>query len=413
MPGPYPLSTLSVTIDQFGIRAPVYEDILQSLMASYRQIYGSDVALDADTQDGQWLAVQAQAMHDSNQALIAGYLAYSPTTAQGIGLSSVVKINGIARLPVSNSTVDLRLVGVTGTIITNGQVGDTYGMIWALPAQVIIPVEGEIMVTGVCTTPGAVMAAANTVTNILTMTPGWQSANNPLAAFPGLPIETDAQLRKRQTFSTSLPAITPREAIAAAVANVPNVGRVFVHDNDTHFYDSELVPPHSIAVIVEGGAATDIAQAILIKKNTGCGTYGNVEQVVYDQHGVPLTVNFFYLLEVPIYVIVNLQPLLGYIETTGTLIADTLVLHLTKLGIGENVYASRLAAPASLAGDEALEVSGMNQQQLDLLARTFVIRNIWIGTEPNPTTSDDVIIDFNAAATATRTNISVVLSPVR
>jgi len=410
MPGPYPLKTLAVTIDASGISGPTYEDILASLETSYRQIYGSDVNLAADTQDGQWLAIQAQAMYDTNQALVAGYLAYSPATAQGVGLSSVVKINGIQRLPTSRSTVELRLIGVTGTLITDGIVQDVMGMAWHLPAQVVIPVSGEITVTGIAELSGAVHAAPNTVTNIVTATPGWQTVTNPYAAFPGLPIETDATLRKRQTFSTSLPAITPRESIAAAVANVPNVGRTFVHDNDTHYYDSELVPPHTIAVIVEGGDSMEIAQAIAIKKNTGCGTYGDVEVIVFDSHGVPNTINFFYLREIPIFVKITIQPLVGYIGTTGQLLMDTVVATINQYGIGEDVYAARLAAPAALAGDEAMYLSGMTQPQLDLLNRTYIVREILIGTAAPPATSNDIAIAFNAAAIATRATIELALT---
>ena len=59
--------------------------------------YGSDAVLTPDSQDGQLLAVFAQAIYDNGQALIAIYNSFSPATAQGAGLSSLVKINGLAR----------------------------------------------------------------------------------------------------------------------------------------------------------------------------------------------------------------------------------------------------------------------------------------------------------------------------
>jgi uncharacterized phage protein gp47/JayE len=410
MPGPYPLKTLSVTIDAYGIRGPTFEDIVASLEASYRQIYGADVNLAPDSQDGQWLAIQAQAMYDNNQSLIAGYLAYSPATAQGIGLSSVVKINGLQRLPTTRSTAELRIVGITGTTIDNGIASDVYSVQWVLPTHVVIPIEGEITVTAQTEMFGEITAAPDTITTIVTRTPGWQTVTNPLPAFPGLPIETDAILRKRQTFSTSLPAITPRESIAAAIANVPNVGRTYVHDNDTHHYDSELVPPHTIACIVEGGNANDIAKAIFIKKNVGCGTYGNVQITLLDSHGVPQPINFFYLREVPIYVNIRIEPKTGYLETIGLLAADTVIMSINKYLIGENVFASRLVAPANLSGDEALEISGRNQIQLDLYSKTYVVRDIFIGTEMNPDKSYDIDIPYNAAAHASRDTVKIVIA---
>src|SRR4029077_6735461 len=120
------------------------------------------------------------------------------------------------------------IIGVVGTTIDNGMVSDLNNVNWWLPTHVVIPITGEILVTAQCDLFGEILAQPNTVTNIMTNTPGWQSVTNPLAAFPGLPIETDPKLRRRQASFPSLPGIKLREAIAAAIANVPNVGRTTV-----------------------------------------------------------------------------------------------------------------------------------------------------------------------------------------
>jgi hypothetical protein len=64
----YPLPTLSAQVTSAGISAPAYSDILLSLQASFRAIYGSDAYLEADSQDGQFLAIMAQAINDCNQS---------------------------------------------------------------------------------------------------------------------------------------------------------------------------------------------------------------------------------------------------------------------------------------------------------------------------------------------------------
>ena len=91
------ISTPVAVIDAAGITIPVYADILDYLQEQYRAIYGSDIDLDEDTQDGQWVAILAQALNDANMTIEQVYQSYSPTFAQGNGLSSVVKINGIRR----------------------------------------------------------------------------------------------------------------------------------------------------------------------------------------------------------------------------------------------------------------------------------------------------------------------------
>lgn|SRR5215203_868246 len=409
MPGPYPIQTLSVTIDATGISTPTFEDILASLTASYQQIYGSDTYLEPDSQDGQWIAIQAEAINDSNQALVAGYLAYSPSTAQGVGLSSIVKINGIARRTPSYSTVEVRIVGQAGTVIEEGIVSDTNLHQWDLPAEVIIPLDGEITVTAVCRDLGAVTAAPDTVVNIVTMQPGWQTVTNPLSAFKGAPLEGDAALRRRQTFSTNIVAITPRESIQGVVANLPGVGRTIVNENDTDFYSDEGIPPHSIAVVVESGDAAEIAEAIAIKKNVGCGTFGDMEYTYYDSHGVPLIVNWFYLREVPIFVTVRIDALPGYVATTAELISRAITAAVQNTEIGEEVYTTRLIAPANLSGADAVEATGIPQGSLDRLSFTYVVREIFIGTSANPTTSDDITIDYKSAASCNISNVTVVV----
>src|SRR5260363_318444 len=100
--------TLSVTIDATGIHAPSYADVLNALKAQYRAIYGPDVYLENDSQDGQWLAVLAKCIHDANSAAISVYHAFSPATAQGMGLSRMVKSTAsAARLqPLQRSMCD-------------------------------------------------------------------------------------------------------------------------------------------------------------------------------------------------------------------------------------------------------------------------------------------------------------------
>lgn len=408
MPGPYPLPTLSVTIDGTGISAPTFEDIFASLVTAYQQIYGSDTDLDPDSQDGQWLAIQAQGFYDANQALIAGYLAYSPSTAQGIGLSSVVKINGIDRLAPSRSTVELRCVGQPGTVLSGNLASDGYSQ-WRIGSPVVIPPEGQISATAVSEAPGSVLAGPNTITRIVTHHPGWQSVTNPAAADPGDPVESDATLRRRQSHSTALPAITPRESLYAAVANVPGVGRVAVHDNDSDFYDADEVPPHSVAIIIEGGDAATIAQAIVLKKNTGCGTYGNSHHVVYDSHGVPNPVNWFYLEIVPVFVAIQIEPLQGYLESTGALIVASVAEEVDDSEIGEEIYAGRLYAPANLAGESALRVTGLSVAVLNKLSQTYVVRDIKIGTTLPPDKTD-VTIEFNQAAACNASNVTMRLA---
>lgn len=270
-------------IDDTGIHLPDYPAVLDHVQGIMRGIYGDDLYLEADSQDGQLCAAFASMMHDTYALCGDVYNAFSPSTAQGVGLSSVVKINGIRRKAASYSTVDLRVVGQVGTIVTGGKAEDVAGQKWLLPAQVVIPAEGEITVTATAEVMGDIRAAAGEITKIATPTRGWQTVNNPAAATAGAPVEKDSELRGRQAISTAIPSQTPLEATKGAVARLSGVTRSAGYENDTNETDERGIPAHSIAVVAEGGDTAQIAEAIFAKKTPGCGTYGTTTVSVRDE----------------------------------------------------------------------------------------------------------------------------------
>lgn len=347
----FPLPTWSCTIDANGISAPVYADILTDMQIKFRNLYGADVDLDADTQDGQWLAILAAGYNDSNNATIAAFNAQSPTTAQGTGLSSVVKINGLEREASSNSTVDVTIVGTAGTRIQNGIVGDNQNLNtkWTLFSDFIIPDSGTVIVTATCTTPGAVQAEVNTINQILTPTLGWQTANNATSAFPGSPVEVDAPLRQRQGTSQNVPSQTPASATKAAIDDLSGVARSTYVENDTGGVDPDTgVPAYSIAFVVGGGDVMQIAQTIQRKKTIGTPTYGTTTETVFDPAGVPININFYVLELQDVTVQVNIDALVGYSDTTALMIQQAVSNYISALPIGGTVYLNKVEAIASL-----------------------------------------------------------------
>ena len=118
---------LKAYIDQQGIHVPSYPEVLDDLKAACRDIYGPDVYLEPDSQDGDLCAVFALRLYDCYTLASSVYNSFSPATAQGVGMSSVVKNNGIRRRIASRSQVDLRLIGQYWTVISNGIVRDEAG----------------------------------------------------------------------------------------------------------------------------------------------------------------------------------------------------------------------------------------------------------------------------------------------
>jgi uncharacterized phage protein gp47/JayE len=386
------------SIDSSGISVPIYNDVLEYFQEQYRLIYGSDIDLDADTQDGQWVAILAAAIDDANQTIAATYQAYSPSYAQGAGLSSVVKINGIRRLVASNSTVTIRCVGQAGTQIDAGLVADNLNLNtqWRLPVGIVIPPEGEITVTAVCTVAGSVAATTGTITEILTPVPGWQTVENLSAAVPGLPVESDATLRRRQTQSTANPSQTIVVGIQGAIEDLEGVFRVMVYENATGLTDINGIPPYSMAAVVQGGSSQDIANTIALRKTPGSPTYGTTPILVFDSRGVPSIINFFELTLVPIAVHIDIKVLLGFTSTIEQEIIDSVIEYLTGLPIGYDSYYSKLVAATQIADPDGL---------------TYDVVEVYQSRDGGAMLRQDVTISYIEAVTASNTTVSITILP--
>ncbi|MCA8073219.1 baseplate J/gp47 family protein [Burkholderia vietnamiensis] len=391
------ISSPVAVINANGITAPSYAEILDYWQTKYRSIYGQDVYLEPDSQDGQFLGVLSAAFNDSNSVVISVYQSFSPATAQGAALSSNVKINGIARKVASYSSADLVLVGQAGKTITNGAAKDGNGVQWLLPATVTIPPSGTITVTATCATIGDVSARAGTINQIATPALGWQSVTNPADAAEGAPVENDAVLRQRQTVSTALPSLTVLDGIIGAVANVPGVTRYVAYENDTSATDANGIPSHSISLVVEGGDATAIANAIAAKKTPGSGTYGTTAIIVSDIYGRPITIRFFRPVAAPITATVTLKALTGYTSQAGQQIQQAVSDYINGVQIGGGLSGSvewgdALTAANSVGGGVTFKLSGLTL------------------TGPRGAGAPDVALLFNEAASCTPADVTLVVT---
>jgi uncharacterized phage protein gp47/JayE len=392
------ITSTAAVISATGITAPSFQDILDFLKAQYRAIYGEDVYLEPDSQDGQFLSIIAMAINDTNNAAIQVFTSFSPSSAQGAALSSNVKINGIARAASSFSTCDVVIVGQAGTIITDGVIQDDQLQTrWSLPATVIIPLSGQITVTATCETIGAITAPAGTLTKIATPTRGWQTVTNLTAATTGQPVETDAQLRKRQTVSVALPSRTVLEGTVGAVAAVEGVTRYRAYENDTSATDSNGIPSHSISMVVDGGDALEIAEAIAAKKTPGTGTYGTTTEIVTDIYGIAHPISFFRPTDAPIAAAVTIKALTGYTTTVGGAIKQAIADYVNGVAIGGGESGSVEWGDAITAANS---VGG---------GVTFKLASLSL-SGPGGAGTPDVALAFNAAASMDPSDVTLTVT---
>jgi Baseplate J-like protein len=398
------------TIGTTGLTIPQYADILNLFLSNFQTIYGSTVDLEPSTPDYQFLSIIALAISDNAQLSQLVFNNMSPNFAIGAGLSSLVKLNGLARKVATASTCSVILTGTAGTVVTNGIVQDINGNDWNLPASVTIGSGGTVTVTATCNIVGAInITAPNQITSIQTPTAGWTSVNNGSnVAALGQPIETDAQLRARQAVSQELPSISPVAGTVAAIAAVLGVTRYYLEENPTGSTDANGCPPHSITAVVEGGSLANVAFAIYSKKTIGCATNGDISGspisetqsvVVTDPNsGNTETINFIQPpAYVPIFIIVNAHPVAGgtLTATQVSAIQAALVAYLNSLQIGAVIsYGELIAAAASVNANPDVPAISIRSP-------------FFFGTAASPSTSTDIQLGFYQAAQGITANISV------
>jgi Baseplate J-like protein len=415
--GNTPIAVVSST----GIAIPDLATVLSYFTTGYQNIYGSDVQLNSDDQDGEFLGLLAQSVADCNSEAVTAYNAYSPATAQGAGLSSNVKINGLARFIPSNSTVPVSVGGQANLTISSGLMNDASGNQWQLPPSVTIPSPGAITVTATCLTAGAVQLTSGTALTPVNPTLGWQTAVTVADATPGAPAELDPQLRIRQSLSTAQPSSTMLDGIQAAVLAVPDVVtaafRVYENDIPAPAVVDTLgntIPGNSIAVVVEGGDAMAIAAAIQGSK-FACGTFGTTSETIVDSIGVSHVINFFFLSQPPITWVVTLSPGPQFSTNTIALIQESMAAFTNLVGTGNNLQLSRAfnaaylgpSISATVAAFQAAVASGDTATQatlatqltmLNQAANTYEITALAVSRNGGTPVAADVAIAFNESA---------------
>ncbi|CDG20704.1 conserved protein of unknown function [Xenorhabdus poinarii G6] len=387
---------LAAKITASGITAPDYPTILERLTGYFRRIYGEEAYLAPDSKDGQMIAIYALALHDANNALIATYNSFSPSTATGSALSNNVAINGMSRHKTTKSTSDVEIIGQVGTAIKNGTVRDIQGYSWSLPDVVTIGTHGTVTVTATCQTSGSITAAPGDISEIGTPTRGWQSVRNYSAATPGRAVETDAALRIRQQKSVALPSRTVLDGVQGAISLIPGVSRLRGFENDTNQTDSYGIPPHAIAMIVDGGDAKTIAQTIALKKGAGGGTYGDTVVNVADCYQIVHPIHFSRPVDVVVFIEIRLTPFDGYTTLVGDRIREAIVAYIDSIRIGDSVYLTKLYLPANLPGDAE--------------GKTYDITDIKIGRSVNSVATANLKTKFNEAVTCRPENIKLVVT---
>ncbi len=392
------MSYFAPYIDESGFHMPTYNDIKFHLLEEARRIFGQDIYLENDSQDYEFISLMADKLHDTFLTAQLVYNNRSPATAIGGALDGLVMLNGLKRKRATKSTCEVVLTGTADTKIVNGIIADSYNINWDLPPEVIIPESKTLNVLATCQKYGPNPAAIGQLSRIITPTEGWLSVTNLVPAIMGQSVEGQEELRARQTISTAKPSRTVIEGTIGGIAEIPDVTRYRVYENDTNVPDKNTIPGHSICAVVEGGKDYDIANEIYLRKTPGCGTYGdiiiNVETGVGDTILKTMPIKFFRPKYCDIYVTATVKQLPGYVTSITDKIKENISTYLNSLQIGEILTVSALW--------------GVSLQAMPSLSTPlFSIISVTAGTEQDKQDTTDIDILFNNVTKGDINNITV------
>lgn len=383
-------------IDELGMHIPTYDDILQDLLTSMKQIFGSDIYLDEDSMDYQQISIFARKIYDTNALALLVYNNRTANTSVGVGLDNLCSLVGIKRKPATYSECQLTITGDPGTVIKNGKASDgTYN--WLLPDEVTIPSNGSIVVQSTCEISGYITAAPNTINIIATPLFGWDGVTNQYAATSGKDVESDANLRARFYVSTMLPAYSIFDSLLASLKSITDVKRVKGYENDTNETSTEGFPPHSVTFVVEEGDEGQIAEMIYNKKTPGCYTNGTTDIELTSDSGNVTHIRFYRPTYKDVYVKVNITKLAGYNDSSVDNIKEALVDYIKSADIHDTIYRQIL-------------ISVVIGQLSSTTSPEFSVTDVQISTDGSIYNQNDLELDFNEAGISDLDKIQVVVS---
>lgn len=381
-------------IDDAGLHVPTYADIRDDLIAQFKAIYGEGIYLGNDSQDYQMISAFALKTYDTMQMLQIVYNNQSTKTAVGTGLSSRVKLNGLRRKTATYSTCVLTLTGTPGTTIPAGIVEDTQGRKWRLPENTRFDRE-TLEITAQCQDLGAIEAPVGTIAKISNPQYGWLTVTNKVPAVKGRPIETDEELRRRQSISTAIPSQNMVNSTIAGIASVAGVTRYKVYENDTNSTDENGIPSHSIAAVVEGGLDGAIAEQIYLRKGPGCGTYGTTTIIYTNSDGLKNEIRFFRPSYQKISVKVTVKKYATYTTAVEGDIRRNIASYIDRLGIGGNVTSTGILTAIAASVDDALHPP-------------FALQSVQLGKDGGVLGVADIEIPYNAIAKSESVTVEVI-----
>lgn len=275
-------------LDASGLQISTASELRTALVEDLKAIYGNDINVDQNSPDGQLIGIMVQLGIDIREKIQQIYNSFDPDRAIGRQLDERVVINHLTRAGGTYTLINIdvtvdRTVTLQGLDASFNDPNGTGYTVQDNAGTAFILVDTATITTGThslsfrAKTIGKVETTINTITNQVTIVLGVTAVNNPSAPTTiGQDEETDTQLRIRRQQSVALSSNGYLNGLLGLVLSLEGVTDAAIHENVTNSTDGNGIPAHSIWLIVEGGANSDIANSLYDRKSYGAGMKGTV-----------------------------------------------------------------------------------------------------------------------------------------
>lgn len=435
-----------------GFVVKTFGEIQDALRTAFRGTFGAQVNVETRSRLGQLIELFSDPLSEAWELAEVLSAAFDPASAAGVLLENLTALTGTTRRAAFPSTVDLILVGTTGTNLPVGRVvrvdgtvaafeslalatlaatsawgAATYavgdrrssdGAVWLVTAigsgaSTVAPTgagptfaegsaiiwrrlgtgTGSIVGAFASTVDGPIQGYAGTITVIDTPVAGWTGAFNLLDAAPGALEETDLELRTRRQREIAAIGTSPLPSITARLLRVAGVTSAVVFENTTDV-TVDGIAPHAIEAMVEGGADQAIWDALFFEGRAGgIETSGGEVGGTMDSEGNSHVVRFSRPTQVDTYQTLHVTKDPAVFPVDGEAqIKAAVVAYGDARGVGLDVVASGVGA-------QAFKVPGVLE-----------VPTVYIGTSPSPVSSAKIPISVRERAAYDTSRIVVVLS---
>lgn len=338
-----------------GLTLLTYSQIVDSLTAAWKSLFGDDIDLSSNTSDGQLLRIFAEMIADEHDTMRELDNSFNPDTTRGAAQDYRYRLNNIERkagrytsLPFTFTVLnETSVVGIDSQDINTAVAwGTTDGTYNYLINNSETFTAGEYTRQFTCTTPVAINPPVGTITTQITDVNNIDISDisNGAPTAIGSSNESDERYAARRQESLVNAGMNCCDAITNQLLQLDTIVNAKAYEHDYTNYpdtvDADGIPLNCIWVVVDGGSAELIGRAIY-ENISGTNTKGDQSVTLVSISGQSLTFNFDYAITRNVYLKFRLQKLYDSYNVAVPNLKETIAEN-TSIDINSSIDSSTM-----------------------------------------------------------------------